>query len=325
MQPDRSTANVLRPRVLSARLCGAILLLLSSFSGLVKAQTTISVTDPVRSSANGSYLWVPLTAAGGGGTIATDATGDVPSTKKTYSYQYDYVGTTSQAGFLIKFGQVAGVDYVGFSLMASLYDTTFSGSYGSFGIGFETNRDGNVDFALNVNPTGTSNAVIAYEYPTSNANNGGIVFGGNNNISSTYFDYRAVTNSTDALYPGWTTLGGQTDAMITFLVPLSAINTALTGAGLSAITSSTLIRLVAFSTTDKKGLINQDIYGATLSSTAQFDAAGGGYTEYTDLTGRPIPEPATLASVGFSLLGGLLIWRRRRTSASPWVPAARET
>jgi hypothetical protein len=59
------------------------------------------------------------------------------------------------------------------------------------------------------------------------------------------------------------------------------------------------------------------VYGSVgITTSVRFDAPGGGFTEWTDITGRPVPEPPTIFAVGALLAVGCIIkFRRRKNTA----------
>lgn len=293
---------------------GGFILLLSG--GLAQAQVpSFSVTDPVRTTASSSYLWVPLTAPGSGGAFLTDGS-DLLKSGKTIntSLQYDLVGTSAQAGFMIRYGTVGGVASVGFRMMVNGAPNLYTWA-GVAGVGFDTTGDGNLDLLVYASSkSGQTGLYYQDPDPSFNSGNDAKMFATPvkiSDLSATNFNYSTVTST---LYPGWSTVDLLADGMVSFIVPFATINTALVNAGVPTITTSSLIRMVGFTSTATDS-INQDIFGATTVDATRFDASGGGFTEYTDVTGRPVPEPASAASVAASCLAGGFLWWRRRRSA----------
>lgn len=269
-----------------------------------------------------TYFWTPLTIANSGGAYLTDPTAD----QQTGQYQDDLLGTTTTPGFFMKYGQINGVDSVAFRMVENkvYYDNKGVPTFGGqASIGMDSNGDGSIDIVFTVIGKNQANG-INYQAPGTGANvsPNTTTLGGPVLISpftSTNFDYRIADAS---IYPGWTQVTADSDAVLTFAISFASLNAALNAVGKDSITPSTLVRFIAFTSTQTNA-INQDVYGSTgISSAVRFDAAGGGFTEWTDSTGRPVPEPPTIFAVGALLAVGCIIKFRRGRKTSQASEAA---
>jgi hypothetical protein len=275
--------------------------------GLVHAQT-FSVSDPTTSADGSVYYWTPFTVAGSGGVKMSDPTID----QQTGQTADDLVGSATTPGFFIRFGQINGVDSVAFRLMENkLYtqggNTNFTGQVS---VGLDTDGDGGLDIVLTAIGKNSNNG-INYQAPGTGLNNSPSTTSLANPVlmsafTSSNFDYQAV-NST--LYPNWTQIGSDPDASLTFALSFASLNNALTTLGESTITTSTLLRFIAFTSTQTNA-INQDLYGPNGITDATTFSASGAFTEFTDITGRPVPELPTAVLTG-GLLGVGLLFRQR--------------
>lgn len=270
-----------------------------------------------------TYSWTPLTLAGSGGSFLTDPTLD----QQTGQIEDDFLGSATNPGFLIRAGQINGVDSVAFRLVEnkSYRGTTFGGQAS---VGLDVNGDGALDIVFTAIGKNQSTG-ISYQLPGTGANVspnttslGNPVF--ITGFTASNFDYRLVDA---AIYPNYTQVGTDPDVVLTFALTFSQINTALAAIGLPPITPTTLVRFIAFTSTQTNA-INQDIFGSTgIVAATRFDAPGGGFTEFTDFYGRPVPEPSTMVAVGGLLGAGLLLrrWRLRAGRIGQtrvWPPAS---
>lgn len=306
---SQSVSLTLPLRLLAAVALAAVGLLATG----LQAQT-FSITDPTASSA-GNYTWAPLLSASGGYLL------DPANDQQTGQTADDYVSSASNPGFFMRYGQINGVDSVAFRLMENTLTTDNKGNpsfTGQASIGLDTTGDGAIDIVFTVIGKNSNNG-INYQAPGSGTNDSpNTTTLGTPTLISAFnasnFSYTAV-NSTN--YPGWTQVGTDPDAMLTFSLSFASLNAALNAVGKPSITTSTLVRFIAFTSTQTNA-INQDVYGSTgISGATRFDAPGGGFTDYTDSTGkpRPTPEPATGAAVGVLLAAGLMVRHRRRSRA----------
>lgn len=265
-----------------------------------------------------TYTWTPLTTTGGGYLL------DPPLDQQTGQKADDFVSGASTPGFFMRYGTIGGVESVAFRLVENALYTDNRGLpafAGQASIGMDTNNDGAIDIVFTVIGKNQNNG-ISYQAPGTGANVSPNTTSLGTPVlisafTATNFDYRAADNT---IYPGWTQSGPEVDAVLTFALSFQQINNALTALGKATVTSSTLLRFIAFTSTQTNA-INQDVYGSNgISGAVRFDAPGGGFTEYTDLTGRPIPEPSTWVGLGALLATGLIVHRVRRR-ARALVPA----
>lgn len=277
----------------------------------LRAQS-FSVADPTASSA-GNYTWAPLLASGG--TFLLDPASD----QQTGQTADDYVSSTGNPGFFMRYGQINGVDSVAFRFLENKIYTDNKGVpdfAGQASVGLDTTGDGAIDIVFTVIGKNSNNG-INYQAPGTGANVSPNTTSLGTPVlmsafNATNFSYVAVDSTN---YPGWTQVGTDPDAMLTFSISFASLNAALNALGKPSITPSTLVRFIAFTSTQTNA-INQDVYGSNgISGATRFDAPGGGFTEYTDATGRPIPEPTTGVAVGVLLAAGLFVRHRRRSRA----------
>lgn len=280
--------------------------------GAVHAQS-FTVSDPTRADAS-TYYWTPLTIAGSGGAFLTDPALD----QQTGQIEDDLVGGTDIPGFFIRFGQISGVDAVAFRLienkpMLSKGVPTFSGQVS---VGMDSDGTGSIDIVFTAIGKNQGKG-INYQAPGTGTNDSPSTTTLGSPVlitafTASNFDYRLVDST---IYPGYTQVGTDPDAVLTFALTLAQVNAALAAVNQPAITPTTLVRFIAFTSTQTNA-INQDIYGSSgISGAVRFDAPGGGFTEFTDLTGQPVPEPSTVVGVAALMGVGLWVrWRREKRS-----------
>lgn len=301
-----------KPRARNLAGLASVIFAAASFLAptLSRAQS-FSVTDPTTSADGSTYYWTPFTVAGGGGTRMSDPTID----QQTGQVQDDLVGSASTPGFFIRYGQIGGVDSVAFRFVENkLYVSGQSppAFTGQVSVGMDTNNDGAIDIVLTVIGKNSNNG-INYQGPGAGTNTSPSTTTLSNPtlisaFSATNFDYEQI-NST--LYPNWTQIGTDPDAVLTFAVSFASLNSALNALGDASLTTSTLIRFIAFTSTQTNA-INQDIYGPNGISAAQTFTTSGAFSELTTITGVPIPEPSSGVSMGGLLGIGMLIGGLRK-------------
>ena len=290
--------------------------------GVTARAQSFSVSDPTRLNIS-TYYWTPLTVAGSGGNFMSDPAAD----QQTGQYADDFVGTATNPGFFIRFGQINGTDSVAFRIVENkVYSSQGTPTFtGQASIGMDADGNGSIDIVFTAIGKNQGNG-INWQAPGTGANvspstttlgTPTLITG----FNASNFDYRPVDAT---IYPGWTQVTTDPDAVLTFALTLTQINTALAAVGQAPVTSSTLLRFIAFTSTQTNA-INQDIYGSSgISGAVRFDAPGGGFTEFTDFTGRPVPEPSTYVSLGVLLGVGLVVrarLRRRTNAAGPELRA----
>lgn len=293
-------------------LAGVSLARAQSFT--VTSQTRTGVAAP-------TYFWTPLTVAGSGGSYVTDPTAD----QQTGQPEDDLIGSGTNPGFFVKYGQIGGVDSVAFRLVeekAYLNNQSVPTFTGGVYVGIDTNGDGALDIVVSAVGKSQGNG-INYQNPGPGANVSPSTTSLGNLINlsaftSTNFDYQVLdgTSATSvSRYAGYTQVGATADAILTFAVTLAQLNSGLTALGKATVNSTTMMRFIAF-TSQQGNAINQDVYGPNGISTAVRFDSGGGFTEYTDLTGKPVPEPATAVLAGVAFAGVLVLrWHRHRRAA----------
>jgi len=280
--------------------CSLLALLLAAGAASAPA-VTVSVTDltstfSVLEGMNGQ----PLT--------------DLLSDQQTGQKSDDYVtnGASSYYGFLMKFGQIGGVDSLVFRLRLDEIRTK-SGNpdfQGYAKIGIDANGDGAVDIYLGVNDSGNSAGSIVYQNPSQT----GGTYNTSPSTSSLGSEYGSVAASAgNYSYTGvddGSALNGTPDAMLTFATPFTTLQTNLSNLGI-AITQNSLLRFVAFTATNNNS-VNQDVYGNPGDLSLSYSAAG--FTNYYSADGKVIPEPATwlqLAGLLAAPIAAFVVRRRR--------------
>ncbi len=281
------------------------------------------------------------------GGLQTGADGfmnDPLTDQQTGQPQSDFASASAgstNSGFLIQFGQIGGVDYLGFRVMLNEFKAV--SQLVNIRVGMDANADGKMDIYLGPNGQNTDNGLIfqgtgAGLNTSPNTSTIGTVFyppsasGGSLPFSATNFSNIEISAANTAtFYPGWTIAdedvgdnkAAQNDAMVSFAYPLAAINDALERADDGLINNSfadigpnTFIRWLAFTATQNNA-INQDVYG--LAKITQSNGLGDTpYTSFLPLMnsfGQPVPEPATYGLVFGVGLAGLCGLRRRRRPA----------
>ncbi len=304
----------------SSLLALSFALLLTSSPRLLAQLTQFNLSSPTGLNFY-TYTWTPLTVAGSGGGYLLDPAAD----QQTGQIEDDFVSSASTPGFFMRYGNVPGVGAANEASIAFrfLMNKVYFNNQGvpTFGglasIGMDSNGDGAIDIVFTVVGKNQSNG-INYQLPGTGANVSPSTTSLGSNVllsafNSSNFDYRVADNT---IYPGWTQVSTEPDAVITFALSFTNINTALAAAGKAPITASTMLRFIAFTSTQGNS-INQDVYGSTgISGAVRFDAPGGGFTELTDATGRPIPEPATWFSLAALLGAGYGLKRLRSSRAT---------
>lgn len=298
-----------------------------------RAQTTIDVNAASYTVSGGvtTYYYTPLLSQGSGGFLA-----DPRADQQTGQYADDLVGSsTSNPGFMMRFGQINGVDYVTFRIRYNVYNPTSYDNNAKTRLGMDGNGDGDIDLFFGVDFTQHGSPAIGFQAPgtglnvspstTSIGNNFTPVFeAGETSLAASYltlqngvtFSYMQVTETNT---PGFTDFASSKvntldpDAYMTFAVPFLFLKEALQDVSGINISTSSFVRFIAFTATQNNS-INQDLFGTVgISGDVRFDQSGA-FSEYTNSAGSPIPEPATYAQVGTLLLAGLGIrtWRRRQ-------------
>lgn len=293
-----------------AALAGVLLLSAGLLAPRIAYAQAFTVSDPTTSADGSTYYWTPFTVAGSGGTKMSDPTID----QQTGQTADDLVGSATTPGFFIRYGQIDGVDSVAFRFLENkVYEHQGNPNFtGQVSVGLDTDNDGGLDIVLTAIGKNSGNG-INYQAPGTGLNNSPNTTSLDSPVlisafTATNFDYQEV-NST--LYPNWTQIGTDPDAVLTFSFSFASLNSALTALGESTITTSTLLRFMAFTSTQTNS-INQDIYGPNgISDSTTFSSAGGGFSEWTDITGRPVPELSSGILTGGLLGAGLLFGSRK--------------
>lgn len=270
-----------------------------------KAQTTIAVTDA-------SSTFTPITA--NYGSYMQDPSND----QQTGHASADFVGTAGSSGFLIKTGTFAnGEEMMVIRFTFREYRT--QGFQANLRLGIDANADGAVDLYFGPSYGGNSNGIY-FQDPTGGAN----ISPSTSSLTSDYGDLSSGTETPNAFVESGanatysyvdTGISGAA-AQLTFAISFEALaGTLLAKTGIS-ITPDSFVRFIAFTSTQSNA-INRDIYGLNggLSSTVRFDAPGGGFTDYVDSSGNPVPELSSFAYAAGLILSAFARRPRRRAVA----------
>jgi hypothetical protein len=305
---------------------------------------TIDVTSAVYSNSTSSpttWTWSPLQVYGGGSTFLSDPRAD----QQTGQYADDMVGNaTNNPGFMMRGGTIAGtgtdssgtaVQYVAFRTRLNEYNPTSYDNNAKQRFGMDANGDGKIDLFFGIDFNNNSPPTIGFQTPGTGSNSSPSTTSIGNNFTPTFdsgdvtvssalltlsnsltFNYQQV-NSTNT--PGFTNFQGATndspagaDAYMTFAVPFLWLAEAVQDASGLTITPSSWVRFIAFTATQNNS-INQDLFGSNGITATRFDAPGGGFSEFTNAYGTPVPEPSTYGAI--LMAGGLAVLGLRRWRA----------
>ncbi len=272
------------------------------------AQTTLLVSGP-------SSGWTGLTVSPD--PVTTTFLADPLSDQQTGQGPDDMVGSTTMAGFYVDFGTINGVQSVGFRTYLASYQA--SGFSGNLRIGIDANADGSADLFFGPSLGGaarTQGIVFQAATGTGNYSPSTTALGNNfGRIAFTADNYNYQTAA--AVDPLWVNMGTNTNAALSFSMPVQTLKDTLASLGFT-LNDTSYFALLAFTSTQSSA-INQDLYGSSgIVSTARFDGPDGGFTDYYNLAGgwkpRPIiPEPSTYGIVFVGLcVAGLFLFRKIR-------------
>jgi hypothetical protein len=213
-----------------------------------------------------------------------------------------------------------------FRFRLNLTATNFTGN---LRLGVDGNMDGKVDLYFGISTGQGQVPQIVFQNPTgtaadANTSSSTSALGNSyGTIATTATNYNYMQAPDGSNYYTNKPAQGNPDMWLTFALPFSTFASVL-GAqtGTTIDWDYTYLAFVAFSSTQGNA-VNQDVYGIPrISSTNPSTGAqwgdlaynqGGGFTEYTSASGRPVPEPATFMIVGALLIGGWGVrWLRQR-------------
>ena len=234
----------------------------------------------------------------------------------------DMVGDATLPGFFIGYGLLDGAE--AFAFRFRLDDVGNKTEFtGNIRVGVAIDNDDSVDVFLGPKLSGNaaSQGITFQEAtgtaPDSNTSPSTTSIGNAQQTiafrttgSDINYDYQVAPETAANSF------NGDVDAILTFALTFTELNNALDvvlGTGTEFdIASDSLMRFIAYTATQPNS-INQDLYGSDgITGTTTF--ATSGFTNFTDLTGTPIPEPGTWAMMGALLFAPLLLkLRSRRT------------
>ncbi len=305
----------------------------TSATGLF-GQSAITLNDTTRTGTSPNYTygtWKPVFTLDN--TYLYEASGDVTATQ---GQQPDLVSVTSGApGFFIRGGTLlnaggTAVDSLAFRVISN----KALGNKEAINLGLDYNLDGGVDLYLTMTGTTLSLNAIGTGAQTTSATSSigtalSVGFGGGTATTSltlstgTTGGYNSLSEislpAASTEYTGWTaqTNGGggndTTDTMYSFGVTLSDLNTALGLTGSNVLTTTSMMRWMAFTTINNNAAI-ADVYGlGNVSGNSTVTYAS--FVQVMNANGQPIPESAAYGLTMIPCLAAFFALRRpRRTS-----------
>lgn len=225
------------------------------------------------------------------------------SSNPAFYYRFDDAGTPSTTdgnlGFRVRVGadkNPAGFDHF-------------------MGVGIDANADGALDLFLAVDNSGNPDRIGIFDAgtgantsPSTTSINSTPLF--SYALSVTNYNFAPVTAISDPSATGFDLDGdGNTDQLLTWVIPFADIVSALAAQGIGGITEASPVRFVVGSSTQANAL-NQDLGGPGVGATTSTStwAALGALSNLL-----PIPEPDTgaLLSLGLCALAARARARRR--------------
>lgn len=320
------------------------------------AQTTISLDGATRvSNGSGGYTydtWKPILSMPSWTYSTTDGyLYDPPDDQQTGQSDSDFAGSSANPSFFIQTGLINGVEVIAMRVIFNKFDPNIAnGNYTGNPVNVRIGIDANVDGALDLymGPNFQNTPGLVFQTPGTGTNTSpsttttGSAFypdgitGNALNLTnspaftSSNFSYVELTPANaSTYYPGWVaqpesvSKPNQTDSegIMSWAIPVSAINAALAEAGLTGVTltADSFLLWVAFTATQNNS-VNQDAYGITKSEAQTIPWSS--FTQYMDAHGRPVPEPSAYGLLLGAGLGGMFLLRRRpRVGATP-APSA---
>lgn len=290
-QIDRVFAGLFR-RATAWSALGVVIVGLAGASAL-RAQT-IAITDL-------GTTFNPITT--GHGNPMQDPLND----QQTGHKSADFVGSDTTVGFQMKLGTFAnGTEMMVFRFTFQEYRA--QGFQANLRLGLDADGDGAVDLYFGPSASGGSNGIF-FQDPTGGLN----VSPSTTSLTSNYGGINLVTTGANANYGYVDTGVAGAAGELTFALPFETLASTLLAQTGIVITPESFVRFVAFTSTQSNA-INRDIYGLDggLSSTVRFDAPGGGFSDYLDGSGSPVPELSSFVYAAGLLFAGVGLHRRRR-------------
>ena len=279
-----------------------ILMLGASLAAPLRAQEAL----PSLSVFDNTTSFTAIRSVGGG--ILTDVALD----QQTGQPDSDFVGDANNWGFSMRLGALNGSDALAFRVRLN----TFNSNLSNFNVrlGIDSNLDGVVDMYFGVTNSGTqisffqsTGSATANVSPSTTSMS---ALATSFNVATTADNWRYV--AVENLFSNGSSSKDTDDALATFIVTFSQINSALNSIGAASLTPYGEYRYVAVTST-QLGSVNQDAYGYGAlgsSGTLRFDEV------YAPIVITPVPEPETWISSGALILSAIGMWFRRRRRAA---------
>jgi len=271
---------------------GLVIVGLAGASAL-RAQT-IAITDL-------GTTFNPITT--GHGSLMQDPMND----QQTGHKSADFVGSSTSVGFQMKLGAFAdGVEMMMFRFTFQEYRA--QGFQANLRLGIDADGDGAVDLYFGPSTSGNPQGIF-FQDPTGGLN----VSPSTTSLTKDYGGINLVTTGANANFSYVDTGVAGAAGELTFALPFETLASTLFAQTGIVITPESFVRFVAFTSTQSSS-INRDIYGLDggLSSTVRFDAPGGGFSDYLDGSGNPVPELSSFVYAAGLLVAGIGLHRRRR-------------
>src|SRR6266487_5615644 len=229
---------------------------------------------------------------------------DPSSDQQTGSSESDIVGNAAHPPLYMRYSDggfgspING--YVAFRLRVGA-DVMPSGYSGAAFVGVDANSDGKLDLFIGVNNQGSGNQIGLWN-PGTGLNISPSTTSIISPASVSYvedgssYSFTAVNSTIDPPALSFDLNGdGRTDQFLSFVVPFSAVVTAMRARGIASFDRDSPIRLLAATATQDNSL-NQDLSGVIggINSSTTWEQLGALSQVYSISSQGPIPEPSTM-------------------------------
>ena len=246
---------------------------------------------------------------------------DPSSDQQTGSSESDIVGNAAHPALYMRYSDggfgspING--YVAFRLRVGA-DLMPSGYTGAAFVGVDANSDGKLDLFIGVNNQGSGNQIGLWN-PGTGLNISPSTTSIISPASVSYvedgssYSFTAVNSTIDPPALSFDlNADGNTDQFLSFVVPFSAVVTAMRARGIASFDRDSPIRLLAATATQDNSL-NQDLSGVIggINSSTTWEQLGALSEVYSISSQGPIPEPSTMALVSVAAICSLFRMSRR--------------